>query len=101
MSVGPVGMVTVGNCKKLTRDIRDVSKDNVHVSHLQPLQRFFRSLDDAGRSKIHSMGAKDIKTYCLRDKPVSFGPDRVPKKILVVIIRSVRRRSRSWIARPL
>ena len=42
-----------------------------------------------------------MNTHCLRDRPVSLGPLRVPKKILVVMIRSVRRRLSSRITRPL
>lgn len=31
------------------------------------------------------------RAYCFLDKPVSLGPERVPKNSLVVMIKSVRR----------
>ena len=48
------------------------------------------------------MGSNGERTYCLRDRPVSFGEFfLVPKNSLVVMIRSLRRRPSSLMTRPL
>ena len=53
--------------------------------------------------RSQSSGTRTVKAGidCFRDRPVSFGPPRVPKNIFVVMTMSVRRRPRSRIAFPL
>lgn len=42
-----------------------------------------------------------MSLYCLRDRPLSLGPVRVPKNIFVVTMISERRIPSSLITRPL
>ena len=81
-----------------------MSKNHVDIVKSETLERGFRTLDDATNMHVESMDlnrATENFTYCLRERPMSFGPLRVPKKILVVMMRSERRKLSSLITRPL
>ncbi len=80
-----------------------MSKNHIHVVHLETLQSLLCSLDDTKQLYWYPpiILRQLNETHCFLERPPSFGPLRRPQNSLVVTIRSVRRIPRVLIDRPL
>jgi hypothetical protein len=78
-----------------------MGEDDIDIFQTQSLQGRFSALNNTKFVNQYAIGVDRSETYCFLESPVSLGPASVPKKILVVMMRSERRMSSSRMARPL
>ena len=82
--------------------VRAVREDHIDVLELETAQGLLRAFDDASaESVLRNRRPNNEYTYCLRERPMSLGPLRVPQKSFVVTMTSERRMLSSLITRPL